>query len=243
MLKKGLPKYGDLVICTVKRISPFAAWVLLDEYSNLEGIIHVSEVAGKIVYDIREFVKLNKKYVAKVIGIDEEKKLIKLSLKRVSEYEEKDKLNKHRLEKRAFSIINQAVKNIKKESEIESYIQKILENFESLNLFLEKVKEGFVEFEDKELIAEIKRILEKSIKEKVFRIKAEIILRSFEPDGIERIKSSLLKLEESGLKVKYISAPRYLVELETKNPKKDEKKFEDLLKSFSKEFNAKYKMV
>ena len=72
-------------------------------------------------------------------------------------------------------------------------------------------------------------IIEKAIKEKEIVIKADLDLKSYEGDGIERVKRVLDGLEKSGMRVSYISAPRYVAEIKTKDPKTDEKRMRDKL--------------
>ena len=103
--KQGYPKFGELVLCTSRRISQFAAWCSLDEYQNLEGMIHISEAAGKWVHDIKKFIKPNKQYVAKVVKVDPQANVLNLSLKRVSHSEERSKWNELRKEQRADNIL------------------------------------------------------------------------------------------------------------------------------------------
>lgn len=244
MLKKGLPKPGDIVICTVKRITQFAAWVELNEYEDVDGLIHISEVAGKWVRDIREFVKQGKMYVTKVMSVDRKRKLVRLSLRRVSKFEKKEKLREYRMEKRFSSILKQVAKKLKKEDELPSIIEKIFEKYKSLREFFEELREGKIKVAlGEKWIKEIKDVIEKSIKEKVFTLKAKLIIKSYEPNGIERIRNILIELEKlSNGKVKYISAPFYLLSIQTKNPKKDKKNLVNLLNSFSKKFGMEYEM-
>ncbi|MEM7821706.1 MAG: S1 RNA-binding domain-containing protein, partial [Candidatus Aenigmatarchaeota archaeon] len=103
--KRGLPKWSELVLVTVEKLSPYAAWCKLIEYPGVEGMIHVSEVAGKWVHDIRDFIKINKQYVAKVIKVDYQKNFVNLSLKRVSKQDEKEKMNFFRKEQRAEKLL------------------------------------------------------------------------------------------------------------------------------------------
>src|SRR5437867_4815955 len=114
VLKEGMPSQGELVLCTVVRITPYAAWCKITEYPDVEGMIHVSEVAGKWVHDIREFVKTGKQYVGKVLNIDPQKKFANLSLKRVSKYDEKEKMNSFRQEQRSERILENSARTIGK---------------------------------------------------------------------------------------------------------------------------------
>jgi translation initiation factor 2 subunit 1 len=234
--RKGLPEMNELVICTVKRITPYAAWCDLNEY-GIEGMIHVSEVAGKWVQDIREFVKPNKQYVAKVVKIDNEKKIVNLSLKRMSKMDEKEKLNQFKRAEHSEKILEQAAKQIGKNlnqayDEVGYLLQ---ENFGEISSAFEEARKNPEVLKEagvaKKWIDVLNPIIEKSIKEKEILLKAEIDMKSFEPDGVERVKQTLSKLKDAGMKVAYISAPKYLIEMRTKDPKNDEKKMRELLES------------
>ncbi|MFA6870598.1 MAG: S1 RNA-binding domain-containing protein, partial [Methanomethylophilus sp.] len=42
---RDFPDNGELVVCTVKSVKNFGAFVTLDEYENKEGFVHVRDVA------------------------------------------------------------------------------------------------------------------------------------------------------------------------------------------------------
>ncbi|MCS7105794.1 MAG: translation initiation factor IF-2 subunit alpha [Candidatus Aenigmarchaeota archaeon] len=239
--RKGLPELGELILCTVQRISPYAAWCKLEEYPEVEGMIHVSEVSGKWVHDIREFVKVNKQYVAKVVKIDQQKKFVNLSLKRVSEGEKKEKMNSYRKEQRAEKILEQVAKEFGKslEQAYEEVGFLLQEKFGELHVAFEEIKKSPEILVKKgvpeEWVKALAKAVEKSLKEKEVKVKAELELKSYASDGIKKIKEILLSLEKKGIKVKYISAPRYRVEIEGKNPKALEKKLVEILENTLKE--------
>jgi len=228
--KKGLPEWGEFVLCRIKRITPYAAWCDLREYPNVEGMVHVSEVAGKWVHDIREFVKEGKQYVAKVVKIDYQKNFVNLSLKRVSKYDEREKLNEFRREKRAEKMLEHAAKELGKD---------LGQAYEEVGFLLQKeFGELFVAFEEaretpeiltkkgisKEWADAIIKIAKKSFKKKEFKIKAELELKSYAKDGVERVKEVLNNLtKQTGANVKYISAPTYRIEIKASDPKMAEK--------------------
>lgn len=242
VVRKGMPEQGELVLCSVQRITPYAAWCKLEEYQDREGMMHVSEVSGKWVHDIREFVKMNKQYVAKVIRIDIEKNHINLSLKRVSEKEAKEKMNAFRREQRAEKILEQAARELGKN---------LNQAYEEVGFMLqEKFGEMFVAFEEartsldilrkkgvpEEWVNVISKILEKSFREKKIVIKADLEMKSFAEDGIEKIKIILGEIrEKTGAEIKYISAPRYRVQVTGKDPKVMEKKLVESLETALKE--------
>ena len=86
------PEEGELVICTVRDVKGFGAFVLLTEYNNREGFIHVAEVATGWVKYIRDHVREGQKIVCKVLRVDPVKEHIDLSLKQVNEHAKKDKI-------------------------------------------------------------------------------------------------------------------------------------------------------
>ena len=239
--KQGYPQFGELVLCTARRIGQFAAWCSLDEYQNMEGMIHISEAAGKWVHDIKKFIKSNKQYVAKVVKVDPKNNVINLSLKRVSKSEERSKWNEFRKEKRADSILKVIAHELgisvdKAHEDIESKFQ---EEFDDLYAAFEEInkspsilsKLGVPE----KMHDAILKVLAKNFVEKEFVIKIEMQMSSYEGDGVERIKKLLGKLENGGINVSYISAPKYRLEVKTKNPKADTKKFEQDIQKVAEE--------
>jgi translation initiation factor 2 subunit 1 len=234
--RKGLPQWGEIVLCTVTRITPFAAWCMLDEYENedgsrIEGMIHISEVAGKWVKDIRKFVKPNKQYVVKVVRIDYQKGHLNLSLKRVSKFDKKEKSERFRREKRAAGILNQIAKRIDQtDDEILTELEKkVTGDFDDLFAVFETFNEDSAVLDGldcpKKMKDAIREVMENNFRIKEKTIKASIDVTTTAPDGTKMLKKILGELEkETGAQVKYISAPRYQVELMTKDPKEAVKK-------------------
>jgi translation initiation factor 2 subunit 1 len=236
--RKGVPEWSELVICEVQKITPYAAWCKLIEYPNVEGMVHVSEVAGKWVHDIRDFVKIKKQYVAKVVNIDYQKNFVNLSLKRVSKYDEKDKLNAFRREQRAEKILEQAAAQLDKKLE-QAYEEVgflIQEKFGDLFVAFDEARSNPELLEKNEIPKKwadvINKIVEKSFQEKEIVIKAELEIKSIAPDGIKIIKNLLSDLgKKTGAEIKYISAPKYRLELKAKDPKTTEKKLVEALEA------------
>lgn len=239
----GLPKWSELVLCTVTRITPFAAWCSLDEYekkdgSAVEGMIHVSQVAGRWVKDIRKFVKPNKQYVAKVIYIDYQKEHLNLSLKRVSKVDKREKMESFKREKRATGMLAQIAKRVGStgndvRNELES---KLGEQFDDVFDVFEKINDDPVILNELDISKQLKDALQDVI-ERNFRVKEKTVKAVMEitttgADGVEILKKVLSELEkETGAKVKYISAPKYQIGLKTKQPKAAEKKLRSGIES------------
>ena len=100
-----LPRVGELVIGTVKKVFDYGAYMDLDEYNNKEAYLPWSEVSSKWVKDIRDFVREGQKVVVKVIRIDRKREHIDVSMKRVNSTEQRRKLLEFKRAQRAEKLL------------------------------------------------------------------------------------------------------------------------------------------
>jgi len=217
---------GKAYVCRVKKLFPHSASVEILEL-GIEGIIPVREVAKKLVRDIRHHLREGDLVVAKVIKLGE---MPMLSIRLVEKEEKLKKLHEYELEKRAKNLLEHVARVVKERRKLPKVVEKVKEVYGSLYACLEHVHRGkkaalelFPESWRAELLEEVKKLFRK----KEHEFKALIELQTLEPDGIERIKSVLLKAKELGLKVHYISAPRYELRWVTRDPKRGEKVFKE----------------
>jgi len=237
MPKKGeWPEKRELVIGTVTRVNPYSAFISLEEYPGKEGMIHISEVAGKWVRDIRDFVKTGKKVVALVMNVDKEKNHIALSLKRVRRYDAEEKMREYKRDLKAEKMLKLVAKKLSMSpSEAQEKIEKNLEEifgelFKAFQMSLTApgydliIKKGIPENWAKE----IKAVAEEQMELKEIEIKGIIELKCFKPDGIEIIKKVLKDAEDKySIRIKYISAPNYSLSFKTKDAKLGEKRLKE----------------
>ncbi len=233
--KKGIPEENELVICTVKKILPHSIFVNLDEYENLEAMVHISEISPGRIRNLRDFVRENKVIVCKVLRIHQGNKHIDLSLRRVSIQQKKKKEEEYKQEERSEKVIELFAKN-EKISIGEFYDKigyKIIEDYGSLTTFFNEVitneEISQVEYlknkDGKSLINLIKEI----IKPLEVELRAILTIQSKETNGIEIIKTTCKKTEEYAkkhsynIKLNYISAPRYGLTVTANNFKDAEK--------------------
>lgn len=240
--KQGIPERGELVICTVKRILPHAAFVKLDEYDNLEAMLHVSEVSSRWVRNIKEFVTEGKKIVCKVLDLHEEKGHIDVSLKRVTNSEKNKKLNDEKTEIRIEKLIEVIAKKMKEDPKkaLQDVGCRLIDYFGSLSDFYEYMKkEGVQEISDVDIPDKWKSELTSQIQEQLDSARVKVSkpfeLRTFQPNGILEINNFFSKLaqfaksNEIELKTSYISAPQYSFDIIAKNYKEAEAKTKKII--------------
>ena len=220
---------GDLLLCTVDRIIGTVVFVKIPvENHEVEGSIVMSEIAPGRIRNIRDYDVPKKKIVCKVLRISS-KGNIELSLRRVSPKERKEIIEQEKQEKSYISIlksvlgekVEEAVKEISKEDKIFSFLEEAKTNSEKLEKIVGK--------ENSQKILEIL----KTQKKKRATIKKEIHLTTIKPNGITLIKKILEIF--SGINVKYISAGRYSLELESEDIKLADKKIREMINNAEKD--------
>ncbi|MEK6840394.1 MAG: hypothetical protein AABX79_00370 [Nanoarchaeota archaeon] len=218
---------GDLVLCTVDRIVGTTVFVNIE--GDGEGSIVFSEVAPGRIRNIRDYVVPKKRIVCKILRITGDR--IDLSLRRVSLKEKKQVIEEYKQERSFTSIL----KTILKEK-----ADDVLENVYrsgGFHIFLEKIKSSPEELEKaigKENSKKVFEILGTQKKKRVI-IKKEIMLKSLDPDGIEKIKKILGKEDgNSGIEIKYVSAGRYSLKKEGEDIKAADQKLKEIVESIEK---------
>jgi translation initiation factor 2 subunit 1 len=216
------PERDEYVICTITRLNPNSAFADLDEY-NKQGMIHISEVSSSWIRDIRKKLKVGQKTVAKVLNVDVSRRIINLSLKRVKQHVKREKTLEWKNEKKAENLLKFVAKEMK--SDLDNAYKKVgfpfQDKFGLMYLGFELaalegkdalIKEGM----DKKWVDAIEKIARKNIKPKEVSIKATILIKSFDSNGVEIIRKAL-DIKGPNVEIKYISAPKYSIKVKGKD--------------------------
>lgn len=214
----------DVVLCTVDRIVGTNVFVMIE--GNGEGTITFSEVAPGRIRNIRDYVVPKKKIVCKVLRISGDR--VDLSLRRVTQKEQKEVLERYKQEKTYSSIIKSVV------GEKAKQIFEKISDKESLYDFIQDAKSSPKELEKIAGATSAKKILEivNAQKKKKATLKREVSLTSASPDGIELIKKILGHAKE--IEVKYISAGKYVLKAESDDAKKADNMLKDTISGIEK---------
>lgn len=215
--RSGFPEENELVLCTITKVQFNSVFANLDEYGQ-QGMIHISEVAPGRIRNIRDYVKEGKKVVCKVLRVSEEKGHIDLSLRRVTEMQNREKGNWIKQEQKAEKIVEQIAKKLNLNF-LELYndlSSKIFKKYDSLHSCFESALAENTNLTKlagiaPEISREIMEIIEQRFRPAEVKIGGYFKLVSYAPEGVEIIKTALERGEavSDKIKINYLGAGKY----------------------------------
>jgi translation initiation factor 2 subunit 1 len=233
------PEDGELVVCTVTGVKNYGAFVTLDEYDNKEGFIHVRDVATGWVKYIRDYVREGQKIVTKVLAIDQAKGHIDLSLKQVNEHQKRDKIQAWKNEKKAEKLLEIVATNMKKTAD-ELYNEaapELLENYGGIYIAFEEAalnqKAFRKEHGKKKWVDAFIEVAKENIQPPKVEIVAIMELTCPDSNGIVHIRNALMEnssSERGEIKIRYMGAPRYRIEVSAVDYKTAEEELRKIFK-------------
>jgi translation initiation factor 2 subunit 1 len=227
-----LPEEGEIVIATVKEVTGHGAYVTLDEYNNMTGFLHISEIATGWIRNVERYVRPKQKAVLKVIRVNKTRGEVDTSLKQVSGEERKSKLIEVKKNEKATAFMEFIKSKLKLvDAQVADIEEKILQKYDYVYDAFEAIaRKGPEAIQNLDLGQEIKDAMEEeSNKIQIPQVEVRGIMEisSKKSDGIEMIKSTLAGVESSkgGAKttVTYVGAPRYRIVVSAENFKVAEK--------------------
>ncbi|HIJ97828.1 TPA: translation initiation factor IF-2 subunit alpha [archaeon] len=242
--KFSFPNKDELVVATITKVQNYGAFGRLEEYQNCEGMIHISEISNRWIKNIGDFVKDGDRVVVKVLRVDAEKGHVDLSLKSVKEAQRKEVLDLFKKEQRARKLIEQAAKKLKADKEVDEVIESIYANSDSVFDVLQNATvEGDKVFEEIKISDEWKKTLVKLAKDNIeaprVEIKATLEMESRASNGVEIVRTALTGVKKKKLpkdvelKLKYLGAPKYRLELGAPNYKIAEQVLDGITKDLN----------
>lgn len=243
MVREEWPERDELVVCTVRELKTFGAFVTLDEYEGKEGLIHISRVSSGWVKHLRDFVREGQKIVCKVLHVDAQRGHIDLSLKEVKDAQKRERIKLWKNEKKAkkwLSLVASSTKPEMTDEELTETELKLVDAYGSLyDAFVEMVKKGkevlsMLEINEEHAEAMYELALA-NVKPPSVQITGYMELKCPLSNGVDIIKEALNKAEEE-LKIKpsgtntndaivecfYIGAPKYKIRVTASDYKKAE---------------------
>lgn len=237
------PSPDEFVVAVATKVAPYGAYVVLPEYGNKEGFIHISEVSSTWVRNIRNHIHENQRVIVKVLQVDTQKKHIDCSLRRVSNETKRSKNNEWKRAQKAEKFLELIAKE--NEWSLETIYEKIgwaLEDaFGEIYKGLEITADLGVEALEgidttKKLKSQIADLAKARIEIPSIEIEGEMNIQVSGPNGVEVIKKALVgglesgeNLDKSTVEIYTLGSPRYKLRIVSPDYKEGEELLSEIL--------------
>ena len=238
-----LPEVGEIVIATIKKTGDHGAYVSLDEYDDIQGFLHISEIAPGWVRKVTKYVKEGDKKVLLVKKIQANRAEIDLSLKQISKEQRKKKL----LDVKRFEKEQGILKNIQDKvklssEEVDDLEEKLLSKYKSIyDAIIEIGTKNINVIDDLEISEKIKKTIDelsKKIKLPSVEIRGILEMTNNKSNGIEIIRKILLdaikESQNEKIEILYLGAPKYRLSIIAQDFKTAEKTLKPILEKIEK---------
>ena len=246
---QDMPEVGELVLALVTSMSSHGAKVVLEEYNNMYGFLHVSEIATGWVKNISRFITVNQKVVLKVIRIDSARAEVDLSLRQVSGEDRKQKLLSVKRYDKTRTIFDSLQTRLKiTENRKNQYFDMIEDQFGTVYSGLEDlIKNGDKAFNKldipKEVTTELVNISKTKISIPIVNVTGIIQVTTHDPNGINLIKDSMSEVlsnkSRNKLEISYLGSPKYKITVYAEDYKTAEKNLTSALEKIKKSMGKK----
>ena len=233
-----LPEEGEIIIAKVREVTGHGAYLTLDEYNNMTGFLHISEIATGWIRNIERYVRPKEKAVLKVIRVNKVRDEVDTSLKQVSGEERKSKLIEVKKSDKAATLLGFLRSKLElTHQQVQEVEEKILQKYDHAYDSFEAVsRKGLDAIQNIELSQEIKSAIEEASRRipiPLVEINGIMEITLKKPDGIEIIKDRLAGAEGNkggaSSAITYIGASRYRIVVKAENFKIAEKFLNNLV--------------
>jgi len=225
-----MPEQGEIVLATVTKVMDHGAYVTLDEYDDIQGFLHISEIAPGWIRSISRFVKDGEKKVLLVKKVNSKRGDIDLSLKQISKDQKKQKLKEvKKFEKGKTLLQNVQEKTKLTDEEIEKLEDNIYSKFDSVyDAFISIGRNGIESVKELKLTKKTATVIEdicSKIKLPSVEIRGIMEITNNQSNGVEIIKKTLLDIikKDSTIDITYLGAPKYRISITSEDFKSAEK--------------------
>jgi len=229
-----MPEQGEIILATVTRVMDHGAYVTLDEYDDVQGFLHISEIAPGWIRSVNRFVKDGEKKVLLVKKV--KARDIDLSLKQVSKDQKKQKLKEVKKYEKGKTLLQNVQDKAKlTDEEVEKIEDKIYTKFDSVyDAFMEIARNGIDTIKELKLAKKTTVAVEEicsKIKLPSVEIRGIMEITNNKSDGVEIIKKTLLDVikKDSAMDITYLGAPKYRISITSEDFKSAEKSLKPII--------------
>lgn len=229
-----MPEQGEIILATVTKVMDHGAYVTLDEYEDIQGFLHISEIAPGWIRSVNRFVKDGEKKVLLVKKVKAGD--IDLSLKQVSKDQKKQKLKEVKKYEKGKTLLQNVQDKAKlSDEEIEKIEDKIYTKFDSVyDAFMEIARNGIITVKELKLAEKTTTAIEEicsKIKLPSVEIRGIMEITNNKSNGVEIIKKTLLDVikKDSTMDITYLGAPKYRISITAEDFKSAEKSLKPII--------------
>jgi len=231
-----MPEQGEIVLATITKVMDHGAYVTLDEYNNIQGFLHISEIAPGWIRSVNRFVRDGEKKVLLVKKVNSQRGDIDLSLKQVSKDQKKQKLKEVKKFEKGKTILQNVQEKAKlTDEEVEKLEDSIYSKFDSVyDAFIYIGRNGIESVKVLKLAKKTATVIEEicsKIKLPSVEIRGIMEITSTRSDGVEIIKKTLLDVlkKDSTVDITYLGAPKYRLSITAEDFKSAEKSLKPII--------------
>lgn len=222
------PQQGDTVIVKVTKVTDDGVYGKLLEYPNYQGLILLSEMSRRRIRSITQLTRVGKLEVCAILRVDTSTKLVDLSKKQVGIKDSELATEKYHKTKQVLSFLLQIAQevNVPVHTLVETIVYPLfigrhhpLDVFEMVSAgkeFREIYSQEVYETLDYSTLTKLTELIKKKLVIKPYYIRADINCFYSGAEGVEVLKEVFRKVDSS-VKVRYISAPKYIFETQNTN--------------------------
>ncbi|KAJ2748069.1 hypothetical protein H4R27_001669 [Coemansia aciculifera] len=235
------PEPDEVVMVKIASINDLGAYVLLEEYNNIQGMISVADLSRRRIRSVQKLVRVGKNEAVVTLRVDKEKGYIDLSKRQASPEEVRKCQEKFERSKTVHSIVVNVAKNLGLEAE-DLYkrfgwplYKKYGHAYDAFKLAITDYDEVLGEYNlEPELKKELMTFITRRLAPKNSKLRADFEMTCYSFQGVEAIRKALKAAEavstkETDLQVRLIAPPEYVITTTSVNKDRDIKLMEEAL--------------
>merc|ERR1711871_7432 len=232
MYEKKYPGIDECVTVIVLDVKDMGAYVSLQEYNNVEGMILLSELSRRRIRSISKLIRKGRQEICRVMRVDEEKGYIDLSKRRVSPAEAKQCNEKFLRSKEVHSIILHCAKTCPPrvtddekfnvtEDHYKRYGWPLYAKYgHAYDAFKRAITHEAEVLDGLDMTAEERDVLMTNIRRRLtptaVKVRSDVDVTCFAYEGIEAIQAALREGEavstpETPVQIKLVAPPLYAI--------------------------------
>ena len=231
-----MPEQGEIVLATITKVMDHGAYVTLDEYDDIQGFLHISEIAPGWIRSVNRFVKDGEKKVLLVKKVNSKRGDIDLSLKQISKDQKKQKLKEVKKFEKGKTLLQNVQEKAKlSDEDVEKLEDSIYSKFDSVyDAFIQIGRNGIESVKELKIAKKTAIAIEEvcsRIKLPSVEIRGIMEITNNKSNGVEIIKKILLDVlkKDDTIDITYLGAPKYRLSITSEDFKSAEKSLKPII--------------